>query len=107
MDVLYSVGLFALFGSIAIVACGAAYQGSERQWLVRWLSIALALRLAVAAVFAAFPSTRVFHDDAGSYEWFGMAIARGWHGGINFNLLPDPEQNYGYKYVTATIYYLF
>jgi hypothetical protein len=108
MDVLYPLTLFLAFGGLAIFLCTHRLEPVERQWLGRWLWIAYALRLAMATMFALVPSTRMFHDDADGYEWLGMAMARGWHGdGPIMNPLEEIQQNYGYKYISAAIYYVF
>jgi hypothetical protein len=108
MDVIYPVALCFALGGFAIFICASRYRGSERAWLVAWLWVALGLRLTVAALFAAAPETRIFHEDAEGYEWMGMGVARGWHGvGPDIGPLPDLPQNYGYKYIAAAIYYVF
>jgi hypothetical protein len=108
MDVLYPVLLCLALGGFATFLCAHVYHGEERRWLLTWLWVALVLRLAVAAMFGTFPETRVFHEDANGYEWFGMAIARGWHGAhTELEYIAENAQNYGYKYVAAAIYYVF
>ena len=38
----------------------------------------------------------------------GMIMARGWHGdGPGLPPLAELPQNYGYKYLSASIYYVF
>lgn len=108
MDVLYPLVLFASIGGAAIFACTRRYPEAEKRWLNTWLTVALALRLAAATVFAVVPATRLFHEDADGYEWLGMAVARGWHGtGPLMHQFEEFNQNIGYKYVAGTIYYLF
>jgi hypothetical protein len=108
MDILYPLALFALFGAVSIALCARSLPGDERAWLVRWMTLALVLRLAMATAFALDASLRLFHEDADGYEWLGMAMARGWHGdGPLMNPLEEITQNYGYKYVAGGLYYVF
>ncbi|HXU73738.1 MAG TPA: glycosyltransferase family 39 protein [Polyangia bacterium] len=108
MDVIFPVLLFLFIGAIAIFLCASVYkQNEERVWLTSWLWVALVLRLGAAALFATLPETRIFHEDADGYEYIGMAVARIWHGGPGVQLMPDMLQNYGYKYVVASLYYVF
>src|SRR6185312_316927 len=108
MDVIFPVLLFLFIGAIAIFLCASVYkQNEERVWLTSWLWVALVLRLGAAALFATLPETRIFHEDADGYEYIGMAVARIWHGGPGVQIMPDMLQNYGYKYVVASLYYVF
>jgi hypothetical protein len=108
MDILYPLVLFGALGGLAIFLCGRAIAAAERGWLTGWLTVSLVLRMGVATVFAAIPSTRMFHEDADGYEWLGMAMARGWRGeGPRMNPLAEITQNYGYKYIAAATYYVF
>jgi 4-amino-4-deoxy-L-arabinose transferase-like glycosyltransferase len=107
MEIIYPLTLFLVIGAGCIALCARTEVGAERTWLVTWLVIALALRLGAATMFAAFPSTRIFHEDADGYEWVGMAIARDWHGTGQGGPISDLLENYGYRNVTAAVYYVF
>jgi hypothetical protein len=108
MDILYPLALFVLFGTIAIYLCVRSVAPDERAWLARWMTVALVLRLAMATLFALDESLRLFHEDASGYEWMGMAMARAWHGdGPPLAPLAPGTPNYGYKYISAGIYYVF
>jgi dolichyl-phosphate-mannose-protein mannosyltransferase len=106
MDVLYPLVLFATIGGITIALCSRGVPDSERRWLSFWLTVTLSLRLIAATMFAAFPSTRLFHEDAAGYELWGMLMARGWHGDAPPTIIYI-TQNYGYKYIAGAIYYVF
>lgn len=107
MEVIYPLTLFAVIGGFIVFLCARAYR-DDQQWLGTWLAIALGLRLLAATMFASFPATRMFHEDADGYEWLGMAMARGWLGmGPVLSPYEDIQQNYGYKYIAAGIYYVF
>jgi 4-amino-4-deoxy-L-arabinose transferase-like glycosyltransferase len=106
MDVLYPLVLFTTVGGVAIGLCVRGVPEPERRWLGVWLTVTLALRLLVATMFAALPSTRIFHEDAEGYELWGMLMARGWHGDGPQTII-DINQNYGYKYIAAATYYVF
>jgi hypothetical protein len=107
METAYPLLLFLVLGAVAIALCARVYRGTpEYHWLERWLWVALLLRLGCAAMFAMMPATRIFHEDADGYEWYGMALARTWHG-LPAPIFVDASANYGYKYVAASIYYVF
>jgi hypothetical protein len=106
MDVVYPFTLFCIIGVAALFACTRVLPPSEGRWLSRLLFAAYAVRLVVATVFATFPATRIFHEDANGYELLGLAMARGWAGsGPPVQYALEGAQNYGYPYVVATIYY--
>ncbi len=67
--------------------------------------LAFALRLIQSVIFEVIPETRVFHEDAPGYEYFGQYIASHW-----MNEAPPflgPSRNYGFYYVLGAFYYLF
>jgi hypothetical protein len=106
MNIAYPLVLFASIGGVAIFLCARAYRDDQR-WLTTWLTTALVLRMLAATMFAAIPATRMAHEDADGYEWLGMAMARGWLGmGPVLDPLGEINQNYGYKYISAGIYYV-
>lgn len=108
MDTAYPLVLFSVVGFAVVYACASRVPRDERDWLVKWLLIALGLRLAAATMFAVVPETRVFHEDAAGYEWTGMRIALGWEGkGPPLDITEGLSQNYGFPYVAASIYYVF
>jgi hypothetical protein len=85
----------------------ADLEQAERTAMRRTLIIALLLRLAAATMFALLPKTRIFHEDASGYEYFGMRIADGWTGrGPPFHFEVDAA-NHGFYYFAAAIYYVF
>ena len=107
MDVLYPLLLFALLGAVAIAICSATLPAAERTFIVRVLGAALLLRMIAATIFALFPETRVFHEDASGYEYFGMVTARGWSGmGPPFDIVKRTAPNFGFYWLSAAIYYV-
>ncbi len=81
--------------------------GAESQWLVRWLAIALFLRLGLATSFEVVRELRIYHDDADGYELIGMAMADGWRGrGPAIDMAEGRPHNYGYFYVSGAVYYV-
>ena len=79
----------------------------ESRWLIRWLTIALFLRLGLATGFELVREARIYHDDADGYEIVGMAMADGWRDlrpPIDMTL--DKPHNYGYFYVAGAVYYV-
>jgi 4-amino-4-deoxy-L-arabinose transferase-like glycosyltransferase len=100
--------LVCLFAGIALTtALTRSLPPNEAAWLRRVVIIALVLRLAVATLFAAFPETRMFHEDATGYEEVGMHIADGWAGRTAPYPFITNFPNRGYFYFCAGIYYLF
>jgi hypothetical protein len=107
MDLTFAILIFAIVGLATIVLATATIQAAEQQKIRNILLLAFALRLMVGTLFAVFPETRIFHDDASGYEGLGLRIAEGWSG----EAPPLPaaemrEQNYGQPYLCAAIYYL-
>ena len=75
---------------------------AERDWFMKLLIGAFAIRVAAATMFALFPETRVFHEDAEGYENSGMMIAAGWVGrGVPVPSGAFQLYNYGYIWVSA------
>jgi hypothetical protein len=106
MDIVYSVAIASVLGGIVIFVGARNLPRAEARWLEATLVAALLLRLLAAAMFSAFPETRIFHEDADGYEEYGMRLAMHWHG-VGPSYLPFLTQNYGYRYVTAAIYFVF
>ncbi|HEX4462427.1 MAG TPA: glycosyltransferase family 39 protein, partial [Polyangia bacterium] len=107
IEVLYPLVFFALIGGGVIAWCGAAVPPAERPFLTRVLGAALVLRLICATIFATFPETRLFHEDASGYEYFGMLTARGWSGtGPPFDIIGRTSPNFGFYWLSAAIYYV-
>lgn len=106
MEILVPLFVFATIGAVVLGALARLVPADERSWLTRVLLIAFAVRLSVAAMFAALPSFRIFHDDAEGYEQVGLLIAAGWTGhGPPFP--PLQGQNIGYTYFCAGLDYVF
>lgn len=106
MDVLYPFLLFAFVGVSVAMICTSRLPRDEQRFVTTWLLVALALRMAAATVFATIPATRLFHEDAGGYEYSGMRIALGWKGlAPPYDLSDVLPQNYGYPYLCAGVYY--
>jgi hypothetical protein len=106
MEVAYAVIVFLILGLALIALFSALLPPAERPWLMRVLVVALLARLVLAAIFASFAETRVFHEDAGGYEGFGRALALAWHGlrpPVTF--IDSAHQNNGWVYVCGAIYY--
>ncbi len=107
METLLALVIFSVLGAGVVAWCLRGVAPDERAWLRRILVFALFLRLAAATMFALFPGTRLFHDDADGYEWIGMWQAASWHSD-----LPPPPQlnvlnnNTGFYFICAAIYYL-
>jgi len=83
----------------------ARLEPTQRRFLLTVLFFAFALRIIQASIFEIIPATRVFHEDAPGYEFFGQYIASHW-----MNQAPPylaPPRNYGFYYVLAAFYYLF
>jgi 4-amino-4-deoxy-L-arabinose transferase-like glycosyltransferase len=58
-------------------------------------------------MFALVPGSRIFHEDAGGYESVGRLIAAGWRGQAPpYEFISGIDQNTGYFYVTAAVYWL-
>lgn len=107
MDFAFPLVVCLLIGVMLAFALTAKMEPAERDWLRRWIIIALVLRLGIATVFALVPQTRMFHEDADGYEQVGMHIAAGWaHRGPPYPM-PGELENRGFYYVSAAIYYLF
>lgn len=107
MDVLYPLLFFGLIGAGAVALCSLTVPLQERPALVRLLALALSLRLIAATMFAVFPETRLFHEDAAGYEYFGMLTARGWSGtGPPFDIIKRTAPNFGFYYLSSVIYYV-
>ena len=98
---LYIVPLscFILYGLVHRI------EPAERQALLKIVLAAFALRIVMASMFALLPSTRVFHEDAEGYEGVARVMALDWLGQGPPILIPR-EQNQGYYYVCAAIYYV-
>jgi hypothetical protein len=108
MDVLWPLLLFSFIGGISIYISTRTLPADEGRWLSRWLAIALGLRLSLATMFAVFPKSRLFHEDADGYEWLGQLMARGWSGrGPELHPAKVLQQNYGWQYICGTLYYIF
>jgi 4-amino-4-deoxy-L-arabinose transferase-like glycosyltransferase len=108
MDVIFPFLVFSLIGTMASYFCARSVPAPESRWLFRVLLLAFALRMLTATAFALFPETRIFHDDATGYELHGLRIAAAWSGsGPPSELASVLEQNYGYFYFAAIIYYVF
>jgi hypothetical protein len=107
MEVLYPLIFFALIGFGTIALCSLTVPPAERGFVVRVLCLALTLRMIAATLFATFPETRIFHEDAGGYEYLGMATARGWSGtGPPIDIVKKTAPNFGFYYLSAVIYYV-
>jgi len=107
MDFAVSAVVFLVLGIASVALMAQTVPRAERSWLVRVLVAALLMRMLFATMFAAFPDTRVFHEDAAGYEHLGLQLAAQWGG----HAPPDPflahlEQNYGYTYLCGAIYYV-
>ena len=108
MDVLYPLLLFGTIGTVAIIVAIRRLPMAERGWCTRILVVAIALRFIVATMFAIVPETRIFHEDASGYEYFGMRLADAWRGiGPPYSPRALMTQNYGFTYVAGAIYYVF
>jgi hypothetical protein len=108
MDVAYPVVIFFIIGVALIALCVALLPPGERPWLTRVLVAALIARLILAAIFATFPETRLFHEDATGYEQLGRALALSWHGlRPPLTMMTTMHQNYGWPYICGAVYYLF
>ena len=106
MDVAIPLLTWILLGAGAIYACSNRVRPGERAWVLQMLVIAFALRMAAATMFAIWPETRIFHEDAIGYELNGLYIARSWLGQVP----PVPTaslQNFGWVYVVGAIDYVF
>lgn len=107
IEVVYPLLFFALVGGFVVALCGLAVPPAERGFLVRVLAAALALRMVAATIFAIFPETRLFHEDASGYEYFGMMTARGWSGtGPPFDIVSRTSPNFGFYWLSSAIYYV-
>jgi 4-amino-4-deoxy-L-arabinose transferase-like glycosyltransferase len=106
MDVVFALVVFLLLGVIMIVTMARFIAPDDRAWLIRVLLIAFLLRIAMATMFASFPSTRMFHEDAEGYEVFGMALAQSWSGRAPPIPIHTLETNFGYTYFCGGIYYV-
>ncbi len=82
-------------------------KSDDRDWLIRVLTLALFLRLAVATMFALLPETRFCHEDADGYEEVGLQIASYWRGeGPPVLSVEAMKQNFGYPYISGICYYV-
>jgi 4-amino-4-deoxy-L-arabinose transferase-like glycosyltransferase len=106
MDFVIPLLELGLIGTLTIAVLTRRLPPVEREWLLRILYLAFAVRIACATVFAVIPSTRIFQDDANGYELIGMAIANAWHGSGPPFYLRIELGNYGYHYLNGAIYYL-
>jgi hypothetical protein len=108
MDFVYPLAIMALLGGIVIVLCVRPLPEAEGRWLTLTLAVALVFRLVAASTFELLPETRIFHEDAEGYEYWGMLLSHVWHSGA-----PTPpmmtmwQQNSGWRYVAGGVYYLF
>ena len=108
MDVAYPVTLFLVLGLVAVTICVRFVPDEERAPLARLLVGALMARLALAAVFAAIPETRMFHEDAMGYETAGHNLSQAWRGlRPPIQIITAMHQNYGWLYVCGAVDYLF
>jgi hypothetical protein len=108
MDVLYPALLFLILGGVAIAVCNAFVPPAERRWLTTVLLASLFFRIVLASVFAAFPSSRFFHEDANGYEYFGQELARSWRGlRPPVTIITEQQRNFGWVYLCGGIYYVF
>lgn len=106
MDVLLPLFILGILGAGGLYALSWRVPSAERAWLVRLVVIGFLLRLALATVFALYPMTRVFHEDADGYEYIGLALANYWHGtGPKLGMVA--VQNTGFFYVCGALYYVF
>jgi hypothetical protein len=107
MASLFPITFFIGLGVAVIFICANRLPPTEKTWIIRILTLALLLRIAVCAMFVVAPETRLFHEDAQGYEDVGMATAAGWkHEGPPLDPGYLRDQNYGYFFVTAGLYYL-
>jgi 4-amino-4-deoxy-L-arabinose transferase-like glycosyltransferase len=107
MDIVLPFVFCLVFGIGLTVALTRSLPPGEARWIQGVVIIALVLRLAAAALFAAVPETRMFHEDATGYEQVGMHIADGWAGRTPPYPFMTELPNRGYFYTCAAIYYVF
>jgi hypothetical protein len=107
MDIVFPLLELGLLGLLVIAGIVRWLPHDEQEWLRRILFIAFGVRMAAATVFAAMPSTRLFHDDASGYEGLGMALANYWHMAGPPVFFPRESGNYGYHYINGAVYYVF
>ncbi len=106
MEVVLPLCIFGVIGTLILMGCMSSFDAKERRWLVPTILLGYALRMAAATMFAAIPATRIFHEDAGGYEYVGMGIAAGWSGkGPPYPM--GVMGNSGFYYVSAGVYYIF
>lgn len=97
----------ALIGPLLIFGLSRGLTRAQRRFIVPVLLVALALRMASSTLFAAFPSLRIFHEDAEGYEEYGFRLASIWlHDGPPMPV-DIPGRNSGYLHVVAAVYYVF
>ena len=107
MDFAIAAVVFLVLGLAVLTGLGQTVTREERSWVVRLLVAAFLLRMLFATMFAAFPETRVFHEDADGYEYMGQLLAAQWGG----HAPPTPftthmNQNYGFTYLCGAVYYI-
>jgi len=107
MDAVIPLAELGLIGMLVIAGVTRRLQLAEREWVIRILYLAFAVRIACATVFAVVPGTRIFQDDASGYEMVGMSIADSWRGTGPPFYIPVELGNYGYHYLNGAIYYVF
>lgn len=106
MDVLFPLFVFGILGTFILLFAASHVPELEVRWLRAVLLSGFLLRLASATMFAVFPETRIFHEDATGYEWIGQLIAANWKGEGPPYPVEAIVQNYGYCYFVAAIYYV-
>jgi hypothetical protein len=107
MELLYALLIFIIVGVATIFLTTRDLPGGQQVQLRNILLLALAIRLAAAVLFATFPESRIFHEDANGYEALGLRISEGWSGAappLPFDEMRD--QNWAQPYLCGVIYYL-
>ena len=107
MDIVVPLTVCLVLGIALTIGLTRSLPASEAHWLRGVVIIALVLRLGAATLFAAFPETRMFHEDATGYEEVGMHIGDGWAGRAPPYPFASDLPNRGYFYMCAGIYYVF
>lgn len=105
MEIAFPLVIFLALGLLLVQLAARATPESDQQWMRNLLLAALLIRLVVATAFALYPSLRVFHEDANSYEARGMSLAAMWSGELPSMVFP--AQNAGYTYLAGALYFVF
>jgi hypothetical protein len=104
VDVIIPFAEFLAIGVLVVTLAVRTVPEHDREWMRTLLLASLLLRFAAATVFALFPESRVFHEDASGYELSGIRIASMWRG--EYPPSPLEGTNIGFNVLAGVLNYL-